>query len=315
MTSKRLNVKGLVFSTLAVLTLATSAGVATGVVNTNTVLNTVEQVSTSVGLKATTVYADSDTDVANDASRKELNTVLRDEVSKNKYDVEGGGTITGAQLVKDGDIISVNYDKLTGSAKQKLVTDMVQAAKNEAQKTSDKQQKDGTPPSEGAISDQTVSDWISQIQSNPGVGSKMLTQTLQDVKPDYNKASYIMQPFKGPINTAIAFVVIAVMLFLTFTFAVDLAYLYIPFFNAMAGDGGDSGEGNKTLKPSSWVSREAKSAYQDTEGGGNSALAYFKKRAIGCLMLGLCIMFFAQGQIFTIVGWIMDLVSGVLQLG
>lgn len=311
MTNKRL--KGLVVSALAVLTISTTGVIGTTVNADNGNVG----VTTVLGnLTGTEVHAEIDGDVANSASRKELNNAIRDEVNKNKYNVEGGGTITGSQLVKDGDIISINYDKLTGKSQQKLVNDMVQVAKNEAQKTEDKFQKEGTEPSEGAISDQTVSDWISEIQNNPGVGSKMLAQTLQDVKPDYNKASYIMQPFKGPINTLIAFVVIAVMLFLTLTFAIDLAFLYIPAFNAMAGDdGGTDKNGNKAFKPSSWVSREAKQAYSDTEQGGNSAWAYAKKRWVGCLMLGLCIMFFAQGEIFTIVGWIMDLVSGILRIG
>ena len=311
---ERKNLKGLLISAVALTAIVTSSGVASSQNIKHGLDNSLQTVQTVVGFKTTTAHAD-DTQVANDASRKELNTSIRDTVSKNKYDVEGGGTITGSQLVKDGDIISVNYDKLTGSSKQKLVTDMVKTAETEAQKTADKQQKDGKEPSEGAISDQTVSDWISDIQSNPGVGSKMLTQTLQDVKPDYQSASYIIQPFKGPINTLIAVVVILVMLFLTLTFAIDLAYLYIPFFNAMSSDENGGGDGSKSLKPSSWVSREAKSAYSETEGGGNSALKYFKKRIVGSLMLGMCIMFFAQGQIFTIVGWLMDLVSGVLHLG
>lgn len=305
--------KGMLLSAVALTAMVTSAGVAVHN-NPDVASSTLKTVQTVTGLTTSVVHAD-DTQVANDASRKELNTSIRDNVNKNKYDVEGGGTITGSQLVKDGDIISVNYDKLTGSAKQKLVTDMVTTAKTEAKKTEDKQQKEGKEPSEGAISDQTVSDWIQQIQSNPGVGSKMLTQTLQDVKPDYNKASYIMQPFKGPINTLIAFVVIAVMLLLTLTFAIDLAYLYIPMFNAMASSENSESGGAKTMKPSSWVSREAQTAYEEASDGKNSAILYFKKRIIGCLMLGMCIMFFAQGQIFTIVGWIMDLVSGMLHLG
>lgn len=272
---------------------------------------------------------------ASEESRQNLNSKIDEAVNSNKYKVDGGGTLTGHQLVKDGNVVSSNYDRLTMGARQDLINDMVQVAENEVAKTNQSVEQNGGDASTlgaGAITEETTSNWIQDIQDNPGVGSKMLAQTLKDVKPDYNKASYIMQPFKGPINTAIAFVVIAVMAFLTLTFALDLSYLYIPFFNALAGGGGSNGgggnyamaggggasagsNGSGALKPSAWVSTEAKQAYQEAEQSGkSSAMIYFKKRAVGAIMLGFCIMFLAQGQIFTIVGWILDLVSGILRL-
>lgn len=251
-----------------------------------------------------------------DQSTKNLQDGVTNAVKNKKYPTQGGGYMNGSNVVHKGDIIDSNYDQLTDSGKQAVVGDMVANAKGQAKKTAAKQESGGSTSS-GAVTDQTVTNWIQQIQDHPGVGAKMLTTTLQDVKPDYSSASYIIQPFKGPLNTAIAVIVILVMFGLTFTFAVDLAYLYIPLFNSSVdeGSGGSDQNGNKLMKPSSWVSRDARKAYEETDSDGkNPAISYFKKRFVGCIMLGLCILFFAQGKIFQIVGWILDLVSGVLHL-
>lgn len=274
-------------------------------------------------ITTTQVVHAADTDGAgasNTASRQDLNGKIADAVNANKYEVSGGGTITGSQLVKDGDIIDSNYDKLTASGKQKLVQDMVQTSKNEVAKT-EKKAEDGQTPGESAITDQTQQDWIQQLQSHPGVGTRMLTDILSTVKPDYNTARYILEPFAGPVNTIIAILVIVVMMGLTITFAIDLAYMYIPMFQAMAdnGSGGGSGSGGggsgsgESFSVGGLVSKDAKDAIQN-ESGKNPAMQYFKSRIVGTIILGLCILFLAQGKIFVIVGWILDLVSGVLHI-
>lgn len=288
---------------------------------TSTVIN---HISAPIGITQITQVAKADdtegAGAANTASRAELNGKIADAVNANKYNVEGGGTITGSQLVKDGDIVQTNYDKLTSSSRQKLVQDMVQTSKNEVSKT-EKKTEDGQTPGESAITEQTQTDWIQELQNHPGVGTQMLTDILSTVKPDYNKARYILQPFNGPVNTIIAIMVIVVMMGLTLTFAIDLAYIYIPMFQSLAdnsgggsgsGGGQGGGQGDSGFSIGGVVSKDAKDAIQSET--GNPALKYFKSRAIGSILLGFCILFLAQGKIFLIVGWILDLVSGVLHI-
>lgn len=249
----------------------------------------------------------------NEASRKELNNRINEYCAKNKYPVDGGGTLSGSQLVSNGDIIESNYNRLTKKGKQQLVTDMTQAVTNAVDQTQ-KQQEEGKNLPSDAITEQTKQNWIQQLQSNPGVGSRMLTDILQQVKPDYAGARYIFEPFAGPINIAIAFVVIIVMSLLALTFAIDLAFMYIPFFQAVAGDGNGGGDGK--FKVGNLVSNEAKHAVQSSNNGEkNPATVYFKSRLFGVILLGLCILFFAQGQVYTLVSWVLDLVSGFLNLG
>lgn len=261
----------------------------------------------------TAYAADGDASEANKGSRDELNQKISEGVNQNKYAVEGGGTLTGAQLVEKGDIVESNYNRLTSKSRQQLVTDMVQTTTDEVAKT-EKKQEQGETVGPSAITAQTQQNWIQEIQAHPGVGTRMLTDILQTVKPDYNSARYIFEPFAGPLNTLIALGVIVLMTLLTLTFVIDLSYIHIPFFQGMVDGGGNGGGGEGGFSVSSIVSKEAKDAVQN-DNGKSPAGAYFKKRAFGVIVLGFCILFFAQGQIFVIVGWILDIVSGILNIG
>ena len=255
------------------------------------------------------IEAHANTTEANTESRKALNQALKDEVNSKKYAVEGGGTLTGAQLVQNGAILDSNYNRLTPKARQELITDMVQVAENEVAKT-EKKQEDGNNISGDAITAQTQQTWIQEIQNHPGVGTRMLTDILQTVKPDFAAARYIFEPFAGPLNTLIALGVIMLMTFLTLTFVFDLSYINIALFQAAA-----SKEGQEGFSLGSLISKEARTAVEDADGGKVPTWTYFKKRSIGLIVLGLCLLFFVQGEIYTIVGWLLDMLSGVLNLG
>lgn len=271
-----------------------------------------EQVAGTVFEPTIEAHAVGETSTANKGSRKALNQVIKDKVNSKKYAVDGGGTLTGAQLVKDGDIIESNYNRLTAKARQNLITDMTQATTDAVAKT-EKKQESGSRISGDAITAQTQQNWIQELQAHPGVGSRMLTDILQTVKPDYAGARYIIEPFAGPLNIAIAAVVIVLMTLLTLTFVIDLSFIYIPFFQAAASTEGGGKDGGFAV--GNLVSNEAKQAVKDADNGKAPAGTYFKKRFIGVALLGLCILFFAQGQVYVVTGWLLDLLSGILNLG
>ena len=69
------------------------------------------------------------------------------------------------------------------------------------------------------------------------------------------------------------------------------------------------------------ISAEAKSAIQTAEGGGggggqngsSNKLAigqYFKLRWKALLVLGICLLYLVGGHIWSLVAWVIDLVSG-----
>lgn len=86
--------------------------------------------------------------------------------------------------------------------------------------------------------------------------------------------------------------------------------------------GGEDEGGNKKGGLSGVISKEAKAACKAADGGaggqggdGSYKAAvgiYFKYRWKGLVLLGICLLYLVQGQIYSFVGWIIDLFSGFL---
>lgn len=232
-------------------------------------------------------------------------------VRSNKYKMAEGGKMTYGELV-DIDYESTGYvnpekfAKLKGSEKSKFLGDM----NNQANIAVD--QEDG-------VYDDTKTDWLTNLQNLDGVGSQLMSTLLQNTKPDYVTANRIYEPFSGIVGTVIALGAILIMAALGIVMVLDLSYIGIPIFrNAVEGEG-SGGQGGKPK----WISYEATSAVQQAEGGGGAGGQdggskktavgiYFKKRVIMLVILGVCLLYLVQGQIFNLVSWILDLLSGFL---
>lgn len=242
------------------------------------------------------------------------------DVSGNSYDLQGGGTIKYVDVVgppsgadsstfKAG-YVNSNFTKLTSKSQEKLLTDMNAVADGVVADTSG---------SNAIVSDQTKTTWLTNLQQCNGVGTQLMNSILQNTKPDYATANRIYEPFSGIVGTCLALGAILIMAFLGITMVLDLSYIGIPAFRMMVG--GDD-KGGKDGKPK-FISWEAVSAVTQAEGGnggggqdgsGNKVAVgiYFKKRVIMLIVLGVCLLYLISGQIYTLVSWILDLVSGFL---
>lgn len=242
------------------------------------------------------------------------------DVSGNSYDLQGGGTIKYVDVVgppsgadsstfKAG-YVNSNFTKLTSKSQEKLLTDMNAVADGVVADTSG---------SNAIVSDQTKTTWLTNLQQCNGVGTQLMNSILQNTKPDYATANRIYEPFSGIVGTCLALGAILIMAFLGITMVLDLSYIGIPAFRMMVG--GDD-KGGKDGKPK-FISWEAVSAVTQAEGGnggsgqdGSSNKVavgiYFKKRVIMLIVLGVCLLYLISGQIYTLVSWILDLVSGFL---
>ena len=160
-------------------------------------------------------------------------------------------------------------------------------------------------------------------QNKAGMGSQLLATLMSETKPDYASANAIYAPFSGVVGTIIALIAILVMALLGVTMALDIAYIVIPPVQmALGGDEGGQGgkDGKKGL--SGLVSKEARSAVKAAEGGGGAggqsgeykaAIGiYFKYRWKGLVILGICLLYLVQGEIYNFVAWFIDLFSGFL---
>lgn len=225
------------------------------------------------------------------------------------YILEGGGTATYSQCVdaETGQPTST-FAKLTEASKEDCLSDMIGYADKAVELGS--VAGSGVTAADGVTED-TKTSWLQDIQSCDGVGTQLMNTLLQNTKPDYVTANKIYEPFSGVVGTVMALGAILIMAFLGITMVLDLSYIGIPAFRLVMG----GGEGKDKPKI---ISHEAISAVNQAEngdGGKTEKVAvgiYFKKRVIMLVILGVCLLYLIQGQIFTLVSWILNLLSGFL---
>ena len=227
------------------------------------------------------------------------------------------GYLTGPSVINDDGMINeANFKKLTNESQRQVIKDVNSVAEDLLR--SDSVDEDGA-----TYTDEDYQNWVQQLQQCDGVGSRLISTLMANTKPDFASANRIYQPFSGTVGTILGLVAVLLMAALAIVMVLDLAYIAIPFVrNLLDGGSSDNGNGSGGIK-SKFVSWEAYNAVQQVEaGGGNSGNGggdnktavgiYFKKRIIMLLILGLCLLYLVQGEIFTMVGWFMDLVSGLL---
>lgn len=264
----------------------------------------------SVLFSNTVVFASSSIQATKDEQAKRALTL---EVSGNlrqeKYEVDGGGYLTGEELF-EGDTtegFTVNEDefnKLTSAAQTRLVGDIAQESTNAVDTV------DG-------VSESTVQNWWKELQSLDGVGSKFMNEILKNTKPDFVTANAIYQPFSGVVGTIMGLLAVLLMAFLGIVIVCDICYIALPPVRNFVADG-DGGNGK--IAKSKMFSYDAiyavQCAEQNSDGGsgsGKQALGiYLKRRVIMLIILGICLLYLVQGQLYTAVGWLLDLVSGFL---
>ena len=245
----------------------------------------------------------------------------------NTYKKSGGGYYLYTELFdpnnsKDGELLySDHLSKLTPSAKQAFLGDVLVIANAMSSDT-----ENGYVVRNGdAVTADTVSDLMVVLQSQSGLGSQLLASLLQNTKPDYVTANRLYAPFSGIVGTALALISILIMSLLGLTMALDIAYITIPAFQLMLDGDVESGngQGGKKGGMAKIISHEARSAVEAVENGGgqsgqggssNKAAIgiYFKRRWKGLVILGICLLYLVQGQIYVFVAWVIDLLSGFL---
>lgn len=240
------------------------------------------------------------------------------DVSKRRYKKKEGGTIIYTSLFNQGNTdMPINQDaldSLTNGAKSSFLKDMLRVAY--AKVELDKQNT-----TDNAVTESTLTDYLSIVQSQAGVAGTLLASILSNVKADFIGGNRIFAPFAGPIGTGLGLIAILIMALLGLTMALDLAYIVIPPFQMLMGDGtGNGNESGKGFHVSGFISQEARMAVKSAEGGGQAGSGeykaavwtYFKYRWKGLVLLGICLLYLIQGQMYSFVAWFLDLFSGLL---
>lgn len=239
------------------------------------------------------------------------------DYSSRTYKCSDGGYKIYTELAKNDiqqPIDENTLGTLTTGAKNQFLTDYYNAGQSVLNWSKKNNYESG-------ITEEVGTNWLERIQSTSGVGSQLMTTLMSQTKPDYITANRLYAPFSGTVGTILGIVSILIMAFLAITMVLDLAYIAIPTFQLFIdGDGQNGGQGGKKK---SFISHEAMEAVQMAEGGqggggqngGSNKLAvsiYFKKRVFMLVVLGICLLYLVSGNIFSLVGWLIDLLSGFL---
>lgn len=221
------------------------------------------------------------------------------EYKDKTYELSGGGWISGYNLfTDDNDIDEDKFNQLTGDAQTAFVEDFATAC-NDINDGSD------------VVTDETVDNWWKQLQKKKGMGSKFLSQVLADTKPDFVTAKKWYQPFSGPIGTLLAFGSIIALALLGLVMVADILYITIPPLRFFVDDKGEDGKVAISKLFSHAAISAVKQAEESSDGKHKQALGiYFKSRVVELIILGICLLYLVQGEIYTLVGWILDLLSG-----
>ena len=251
---------------------------------------------------------------ADDKGEKTLSKSIRDLDGKKdkKFNTDDGEQVGWSDLFtpKTGDnsVVTINEDnfsRLTSSEKTRFIDNII--SESEAYQKANS----------NTVSEANLQNWWKRLQSTPGAGTRFMTQILENTKPDFVTANNIYAPFSGPIGTALALVCIFICALLGLSIAMDIAYITLPMFRIITGDDGQvsggSNGGSGSVIRSHLISANAKNAVKECESHGKQALGfYFKHQAIALILLGICLLYLAQGQLYVLVMMILDLLNGFL---
>lgn len=244
---------------------------------------------------------------------KALRTTVAKDLAGNTYQLSGGGTVNGSDIIKpEGTINQAIYEQLTSSAQSQFANDLM--AKTDSYTEPTAQDYSPSLAKSSGVSSETKQNWFKELRSNSGLGSKLLTSTLsRGVYADLDGGARWFAPFSGPLSTALGFLAILILAGTTISAVIDLAYITIPAFQVLSDavtNGGGNGGGGLRQASAKLVSTAARKAVEAEENGQNAVWVYFKKAAGKYLAVGFTLCFLAYNLLWSLVGTAMDLVTG-----
>lgn len=247
---------------------------------------------------------------------KALRTTVAKDLAGNTYQLSGGGTVNGSDIIKpEGTINQAIYEQLTSSAQSQFANDLM--AKTDSYTEPTAQDYSPSLAKSSGVTSETKQNWFKELRSNSGLGSKLLTSTLaRGVYADLDGGARWFAPFSGLLSTALGFLAILILAGTTISAVIDLAYITIPAFQVLSdavtngGGNGNGGGGGLRQASAKLVSTAARKAVEAEENGQNAVWVYFKKAAGKYLAVGFTLCFLAYNLLWSLVGTAMDLVTG-----
>lgn len=232
------------------------------------------------------------------------------EISKESYELSGGGSVNGDKLFKeetleDGSasyvIVPEQYDTLSkkGQAKFAKILGRTVEGSYDPNNTDNK--------IDSGVTKETALQWLKRMTSlAPGLGTQMMLTLTGGMQPDFISAKGFVEPLEGPIGTVVGIIAYIIFLALAIVIISDVAFIGIPTLQNMAGDS-SVGKGKFTL-----FSSDARKAVQEADGSSSKGMIlYLKYRLLFFIALAFVMFYLVMGRMYELVGLILDLFSGI----
>lgn len=145
------------------------------------------------------------------------------------------------------------------------------------------------------------------IESQDESTASLVRQLSNDVNADFAEAYMMFKPFSGALGIVLGIFAIAIFVTLTLMVLVDLSYIVIPIIRDFLTQ--------PQGKPK-FVSNEAWYAVKEVDGENHSnknvLTIYLKKKTMQFVALSICILYLLSGQIYILIGNLMDMFRGML---
>lgn len=145
------------------------------------------------------------------------------------------------------------------------------------------------------------------IESQDESTASLVRQLSNDVNADFAEAYMMFKPFSGALGIVLGVFAIAIFVTLTLMVLVDLSYIVIPIIRDFLTQ--------PQGKPK-FVSNEAWYAVKEVDGENHSnknvLTVYLKKKTMQFVALSICILYLLSGQIYILIGNLMDMFRGML---
>ena len=145
------------------------------------------------------------------------------------------------------------------------------------------------------------------IESQDESTASLVRQLSNDVNADFAEAYMMFKPFSGVLGIVLGVFAIAIFVTLTLMILVDLSYIVIPIIRDFLTQ--------PQGKPK-FVSNEAWYAVKEVDGENHSnknvLTVYLKKKTMQFVALSICILYLLSGQIYILIGNLMDMFRGML---
>lgn len=186
-------------------------------------------------------------------------------------------------------------EEFSTSERKDLINDMVYAIRNSTMTDPDKNR---------------ASSGIIDLDGSTAVVARLLEE---DVSGELREATSQYSSLSKYINPVLGFMIYVLVIGFTVTIFCDISYVSVPFIRGII----DLTAKEEGGRPRFLITNEAYRTVIDTESSDSKSivlLCYIKKMWLPVLVLSIVIGYMLRGEIFTFVGSVLDLLSGIFEL-